>query len=267
VSSQPSITGKTRLYAIIGDPVSQVRSPEVFTERFAALGKDAVLVAAHVPPASFDSAVRGLMALGNMDGLLVTLPYKNRIVPLANRLGPTAELVGAINALRREADGSWTGDMFDGAGMVRGIQRKGYRLAGRRAVLFGCGGAGSAIAVELARAGVAALRVVDPEQAKASALVALLQTAFPACEVESGPIDAAKRDLIVNASPVGMRKDDGLPMPLGALSPETLVADVVVRESPTALIAHAQRYGCQWTGGKDMHSGQIEEILRFFGAA
>jgi shikimate dehydrogenase len=115
MTSTLKITGATRLYAIVGDPIVQVRSPEVFTERFAGAGINAVLVPAHVPIARFDEVIPALMALGNLDGLLVTVPFKARMLPFANRLGPTAACIGAVNSLRREADGSWTGDMFDGA--------------------------------------------------------------------------------------------------------------------------------------------------------
>ena len=119
-------TGATRLYAIIGDPIAQVRSPEVFTERFAAAGIDAVLVPAHVPAERFDAIVPALMALGNLDGLLVTVPFKARMASLRKRLGcDGADCIGAVNALRREADGTWTGDMFDGAGFVRGARAQG----------------------------------------------------------------------------------------------------------------------------------------------
>ena len=154
MSATVQLTGATRLYAIVGDPVAQVRSPEVFTARFAADGIDAVLIPVHVPAADFDAIAPALLAIGNVDGVLVTIPFKARIVPHATRLGPAAQCIGAANALRREADGTWTGEMFDGVGFVRGAQHKGERLHGRRVVLFGAGGAGSAIAYALADAGV-----------------------------------------------------------------------------------------------------------------
>ena len=148
------INGSTRLYGIVGDPIVQVRSPETYTELFAAAGKNAILIPLHVLPGEFDKTMPALMQLGNTDGLLVTVPYKARMVPYATRLGETAQRIGAVNALRREADGTWTGDMFDGAGFVRGVERKGEVLRGRRVAMYGAGGAGRAIAVELARAGV-----------------------------------------------------------------------------------------------------------------
>jgi len=260
------ITGKTRLYGIVGDPIEHVRSPEVYTGYFAEHGINAVLVPMHIRQDRFEDTIAGLMNLGNLDGLLVTLPFKARLVGHASRLGTTARMVDAVNALRREADGSWSGDMFDGAGMIRGIERKGHSLHGRRALLLGCGGAGSAIAVELASAGVSALRIVDRDPSKARALVEVLRGAFANCDIDFGEADTTGRDLIVNATPVGMKPDDGLPAPLGPLASSVLVADVILSgDRNTALVEHARRYGCATFNGKDMHSGQIEAILDFFG--
>ncbi len=188
-----SITGATRLFAIVGDPIAQVRSPEVFSERFAAAGIDAVLIPAHVAADDFDAVVPALMRLRNLDGLLVTVPFKARFVRFATRLGPTARCIDAVNALRREADGSWTADMFDGAGFVRAAQRKGQRLEGRRVALFGAGGAGSAIACALAAAGAASIDIVDPAAGKAQALVDKLRAAFPACALAAASCPVGER--------------------------------------------------------------------------
>src|SRR6478752_8616123 len=134
--SAPAITGKTRLFCIVGDPIVQVRSPQVYTEQFAAAGIDAVLVPMQVSADRCAEIIPALMALGNLDGLLVTAPLKARVAAFADRFGPTASCIGAVNALRREADGSWTGDMFDGEGFVRGLLAKGARVRGRRVLQF-----------------------------------------------------------------------------------------------------------------------------------
>ncbi|MEP6609950.1 MAG: ThiF family adenylyltransferase [Burkholderiaceae bacterium] len=258
------ITGATRLYAILGDPIVQVRSPEVFTDRFAAANVNAVLVPALVPTERFDKIIPALMAIGNLDGLLVTVPFKARMVPFASRLGTAAKCIRAVNALRREVDGSWTGDMFDGEGFVRGIERKGERIRRRRVLMFGAGGAGSAIACALAGAEVESIGIVDPDADRVEALVNALRSAFPDCEVAAATSKAADVDMIVNASPVGMRTGDGMPGDIGTLSSDTLVGDVVITESPTALIQHGLRYGCRCVTGHDMHSGQIDAIINFF---
>jgi shikimate dehydrogenase len=261
------ITGATRLYVIIGDPIAQARSPETFSEGFAATGVDAVLVPVHVPEQSFDEIVPALLKVGNLDGVLVTVPFKPRMVAFADRLGATARTVGALNALRREADGSWTGDMFDGIGFVHGAERKGERIRGRRVVLFGAGGAGSAIACALADAGVMSIDVIDTNAPRADALVAKLEVAFPECVFAAAKSVSRGADMVVNASTAGMRPDDGLPGEIGPLDPGALVGDVVNIATPTPLIRHAMRYGCRFIEGRDMHAGQGDAILAFFASA
>lgn len=264
MTSTLRITGATRLYMIVGDPIVQVRSPEVYTERFAAAGMNAVLVPAQVCAERFDEVIPALMSLGNLDGLLVTAPFKARMLPFASQLGAAAACIGAVNALRREADGSWSGDMFDGAGFVRGIEAKGERVRGRRVLMFGAGGAGSAIACALAGAGVKSIHIVNPDPRRSETLAVALRKAFPDCSVATANSRPTDVDMIVNASPVGMRPGDGMPGDIGALTADTLVGDVVISESPTALIQHALRHGCSWVDGREMHSGQIEAIMTFF---
>jgi len=258
------INGSTRLYGIVGDPIVQVRSPETYTELFAAAGKNAILIPLHVLPGEFDKTMPALMQLGNIDGLLVTVPYKARMVPYATRLGETAQRIGAVNALRREADGTWTGDMFDGAGFVRGAERKGEVLRGRRVMMYGAGGAGRAIAVELARAGVRSIAIIELHPDRAESLAKILRHAFPACEAAAVAALPAAFDMIVNASTVGMRAGDGLPGDIGTLAADTLVGDVINSEAPTPIIQHGLRHGCRYVTGRDMHSGQIDALLAFF---
>jgi len=259
------VTGSTRLYAIIGDPIAQVRSPETINARFASAGVDALLFPAHVTEDRFEPAVRGLMSLANLDGLVVTVPHKVRMMAMAMRVEEGARVVGAINVLRREGDGSWTGAMFDGAGMVRALRTKGGRLEGRTVILYGAGGAGSAIAFSLAEAGVKSIDFVDPMNERIAALTGRLKEAFPNCRF--GIVDSwhARFDMVVNASPVGMHGNDAMPGEIGSLNSDTIVGDVVVSERPTALIRHASAHGCLSVTGREMHAGQIDAILRFFG--
>lgn len=262
----PNITGATRLYAIIGDPIAQVRSPEVFTQRFAEQAIDAVMVPVHVPADRFDTIAPALLAVGNLDGVLVTIPFKARMAAYAARIGATGTTIGAVNALRREGDGSWTGDMFDGVGFVRGAERKAQRIRGRRVVLFGAGGAGSAIACELAQGDVESIDIIDTDASKATHLAATLTRAFPQCTFVTASALRDDIDMIVNASPVGMRPDDGMPGAIGRLHPGILVGDVVITPTPTALIRHAMQAGCPWVDGRDMHAGQVDALLAFFAA-
>ncbi|HET8875427.1 MAG TPA: ThiF family adenylyltransferase [Casimicrobiaceae bacterium] len=255
--------GATRLFAIIGDPVAQVRSPAVYTERFAREGIDAVMIPVHVPAAQFDAIVPGLLRIANLDGVVVTVPFKGRMLPFADRLGATAACIGAVNALRREADGTWTGDMFDGEGFVHGAQRKGLRLEARRVALFGAGGAGSAIACALARAGVASIALIDADEARAHMLAARFGAAFPSVAFACADAVPDGSDMIVNATPVGMADADGLPGVIAGLRPDAVIGDVVIREAPTPIIRLAQRERVPYVTGLDMHAGQADALMSF----
>ncbi|RZF29011.1 shikimate dehydrogenase [Paraburkholderia sp. UYCP14C] len=267
MSPAPSITGKTRLYAIVGDPVVQVRSPQVYCAEFAKAGVDAVLVPMHIAAAEIHDVLPALLKLKNLDGVLVTSPFKADAMSIAAEVHPRARRVGAVNALRRGANGLWFGDMFDGEGFVRGILAHGHKVSGRRALVLGCGGAGSAIAGALIDAGVSSITVFDPDEARAQNVSDALSKSSGACRVTAGSADAAGKDLIVNASVVGMRESDGMPADFSTLTADVLVGDVVLRpeDRPTALIAHAKRCGCPVVTGVDMHEGQVDAILEFFG--
>jgi shikimate dehydrogenase len=262
----PIVDGATRLYGIIGDPIVQVGSPRLYTERLRAAGRNAILVPLHVLPDRFEETVRGLKALANLDGLVITVPYKARIVPFADRILAMGETVGAINVMRRDSDGRWSGDMFDGRGLVGALRAEGHAIEGRRVMLIGAGGVGSAIAVALAEAGVAAITVSDVEPARAAALAQRVSRAFAGCRIVVGAPIADNHDMIVNASPVGMAAGDGLPAPLGALDRRTLAFDVVVKPEATPFLRHAQSFGCATLGGYAMMAAQVDEAIAFLEA-
>jgi shikimate dehydrogenase len=261
----PLVDGTTRLYGIIGDPIAQVKSPEAMTARFRAARRNAILVPFHVPAARFDETMRGIMALANLDGLIVTIPYKARVLPYVDLVLPTGRQAGAINAMRREPDGRWTGDMFDGRGLVRGLRAQGHAPEGRRVMLIGAGGAGSAVACALAEAGAAAITLFDLEEERARSLAARVAAAYPACAVRAAPPTAAGHDTLVNATPIGMAPDDGLPAELGRLDPRLLVVDIIIKPEATPLLRHARASGCRTVDGRVMLEGQAEEVARFFG--
>ena len=261
---QALIDGSTRLLGIVGDPIAQVKSPLVLNPRFKAAGANVVLVPFNVRPDHFEATLRGLMALGNLDGLIVTVPYKVRALALVDEVKPTGRKVGAINAMRREADGRWSGDMFDGKGLVRGLADEGIGVGKRRVMLIGAGGAGSAVAVALADAGAAAITIHDVDGAKAASLAARVAQAYPACEAHVGKPQAAGFDIIVNATPTGMAPGDGMPADLGKLDPSQLVIDVITEPEVTPLLAFARSCGCRGIGGKTMLAGQAAELQEFF---
>ncbi|WP_296185713.1 shikimate dehydrogenase family protein [Pseudomonas sp. UBA1879] len=259
------ITGKTRLYAMLGNPVAQVRSPEVFNPLFASSNKDALLFAAQSEPAHLTTVVAGLKAMANLDGLFVTIPHKVAMLQHADRVLPNGLRVGAVNALRREPDGSWTADMFDGQGFVAALLGKGLSAEGKRAQIYGAGGAGMAIAVALADAGANAINLCDTDAVKAQSVASHLQAHCPDCQMTANAPAGELLDVLINASPVGMRPEDGLPGSLQGLHAHSIIGDVIISHVPTALIRHARSSGYANVDGADMHAGQVQALARFFG--
>src|SRR5262250_2733818 len=155
------ITGTTRLFAILGDPLSKARTPEGMNALFAEHGLDAVMVPAEVDPAGFANAVEGFKRLRNCDGLVLTMPHKQAMCAHVDELRANGRRVGAINAARRLPDGRWVGDMFDGLGYVGALRRHGIDPAGKRVHMIGAGGVARAMAMALAQAGITSFTVRD----------------------------------------------------------------------------------------------------------
>ena len=261
----PPIHGGTRLIAHIGYPTHTFKSPMIYNPYFARAGIDAVVVPMACKPAHFANLLRSLSQLENTLGALITMPHKVSVVDLLDEITPTARVAGACNAVKRTADGRLVGDMFDGTGFVRGMQRKGLVLRGKRALVVGTGGVGSAIAASLAAADVAAISLFDLDSASSQTLARRLGEHWPHMAVQTGHCDPAGHDLVVNATPLGMYPGDPLPLEVSRLAPGTFVGEVVMREETTAFVAAARARGCQVQVGTDMLFEQIPAYLEFFG--
>ncbi|MBI3708436.1 MAG: shikimate dehydrogenase [Proteobacteria bacterium] len=259
------VSGSTRLFGIVGDPIEQVRSPGMITAELRRRGADAVLVPIHVRPDDFEACVRHIMKIRNLGGLVFTIPYKARACALADELGPQARAVGAANALTRRTDGGWVADIFDGLGCIEAFRRQGFAFAGRRAMLIGAGGAGSAIGVAIACERPAAIRLFDGDAERARALADKIRRVDGRIAVEIGPPAWDGFDVLLNASPVGMLDDRRLPVAAAALPRQLVVFDAVVKPEKTGLLALAEASGCRTIYGRDMMRGQIARMVDFFG--
>lgn len=262
-TSGVGISGRTRLFAVLGDPVAQVMAPAMMNRLFAEHGLDAVLVPVEVSPSDLDAAVDGMKRIGNLDGFLVTVPHKLALYRHADHLGDAAGLIGSVNAMRREADGSWSGHNFDGEGFVRGLLGADRPVAGKRFSLIGAGGAGVSIAAAVLQAGAAGLAIVDIDPSRAEALAARLDTRWPGlARAAAGPDPAS--DVVVNATPLGLRDGDPLPFALDGLRPGATVADIIMKPAETRLLREAAARGFGTHPGLPMLSEQIPLYREFF---
>ena len=259
------IRGTTTLIAHIGYPTHTFKSPMIYNPYFEHAGIDAVVVPMGVKAEDFAHALRSIFKFTNIRGALITMPHKVSACGLVDELSATAQIAGACNAIVLRPDGTLLGDMFDGAGFVRGVLRKGVRLTGARALVVGCGGVGCAIAASLAAAGVAEIGLFDKQAASAEGLAARLHTHYAALKVGTGFNDPAGFDVVVNATPMGMNEGDALPMDVSRIAPTTFVGEVVMKAEMTAFLAAAKARGCAVQIGSDMLFEQIPAYLEFFG--
>jgi shikimate dehydrogenase len=261
-----TIDGKTRVIGVIGDPITGVRSPEWFNELFARQEINAVVVPMAVTAGDLESAFAGLKRIGNLDALIVTMPHKGRMSALLDALGPAAQTLGSVNAVRRMPDGRWMGDMFDGRGCVEGLREKGHDVSGRSVFVLGVGAAGSAVAFAMAEAGTKTLVLDDLNRSRVDAVAQRIQAAYPATHVMARPIELqADYDFAVNCTPLGMKSDDPLPFDPEVLPASTVVVDIITKPEVTPLLERAQATGHRIHAGKHMHAAQAVEAAKFLG--
>ncbi len=261
------ISGKTLLIAHLGYPTEAFKAPMIYNPWFEKTGIDAVVVPMGVQALDYPGVLEALARLTNLRGALVTMPHKVATLALVAEATPAAQIAGACNALLKRADGSWLGDQFDGAGFVRGVERKGRAIGGTRAIVSGAGGVGSAIAASLAAGGAAELMLFDRDPRAAEALRERLLAHYPALAVGIGSNDPAGFDLVVNATPLGMRDDDPLPFDVTRIAPSAFVGEVVMKSEVTPLLRAARARGCATQPGTDMLFEMIPAYLEFFGFA
>jgi len=259
------ISGKTTLIAHLGYPTEGFKAPLIYNPWFEKQGIDAVVVPMGVLSDDYRTFLTTLFKLTNLKGALVTMPHKIVTSELMDEVTPTAAIAGACNAILKREDGTLLGDQFDGAGFVRGVLRKGKVLKGARVLVLGSGGVGCAIAASLAGAGVAEMMLFDTNPRSVTALAERLMQHYPALRVETGSRDPHGYDLIVNATPLGMKDDDPIPFDVDRIAPETFVGEVVMKTEYTPLLRAARDKGCLVQVGTDMLYEMIPAYLEFFG--
>ena len=252
----------TRIYAIIADPIAQVRSPQEFRQRFAERGIDATMVPLHVGSHDFSAVTNTLLSVRNFDGVVVSVPHKFTAAQSCRSLVGEARATGAVNVMRR-CVGGWEGGLLDGEGFVGGLRMSGYDPAGMKCAIVGSGGAGTAIASSLLKASVGQLVMSDIDDARLGAAVRRLQRTAPE-RVVAGSADASC-DLAVNATPLGMSTRDPLPFDPGVLGPDAIVAEVIMTPARTALLDAAAALGLRTVEGRRMLDGQLDAMWEFFG--
>jgi shikimate dehydrogenase len=258
------VDAHTRLFFIIGDPISHVRAPVVWSALMKRHGINAVLLPAHVESVGLDDAIRGAKALKNLAGLMFTMPHKVAAIRHADTLSARAQRVGSINLLRRDPDGRWAGDNVDGAGFIAGLRADGVVLDGLDVYVHGCGGVGQNIAWSLAMEPIASLTVFDIDAEGAAQFAARLSTKSRA-RIRACAATMRACGLAVNASPLGLEPTDPLPFAVGELPRSAVVADVIMEPLMTPLLSSAQDRGLKIHHGRHMMNFAMPLAAAFYG--
>ncbi len=244
-----NITGETKIYGIIGNPVHHSMSPEMHNIAFREHGMNSVYIA--LPTSHISDGVRGLKALG-FKGVSITIPYKQDVIPFVDVIDPVAEKIGAINTLviKKGEDSSEKivyGYNTDWIGANRALEEK-ISLQGSRVLVLGAGGSARAIGFGLLEAGAEVI-LTNRTAEKGRKLAGQLGCSFYRTD-ELGQIQA---DVLVNATSVGMVPDtEKTPVPKDLLSGFKVVMDIVYAPLQTRLIKEAQSVGCQTVDGLSM---------------
>jgi len=259
------ITGKTKLYGIVADPILQVKTPQTINAWMSKHHVDGILVPIHVPASGLKSLVEGLRGMINLGGLVVTVPHKTTIIHLCDEVSQAAQLVGAVNIIRRTSAGRLVGDILDGKGFVGGLKQHNIDIKGKKVFLVGAGGAANAIAFSLCESGVQELAVHNRTKSKVEDMFSRLGKIYPSVKMTFATSSPVGYDVIVNASSLGMAETDPLPCAIEALQSNQVVAEIIMSPTLTPLLAAAQQKGCKIQYGLPMLESQIELMVDFMG--
>jgi shikimate dehydrogenase len=257
-------TGKADVFVMLAHPVGHAKSPGIFNEIFEQRGLDSLMVPLSCRSEDFDTFWTGITAAENIRGVIISVPYKTAVYHKCAAAHDRAARVQSANSVRRQADGSWYADNFDGVGFIDALTANGHQISGRRVLQVGAGGAGASLAYCLAEAGAEEIRLNDIDADRARKLAALVGRAFPKCRIEPGAADPTGMHLAVNATPVGMRANDPLPLDVSRLTPDMTVVDIIMEPAETALLRKARETGCRVQPGRPMMDFQVQAMSEFF---
>lgn len=259
-------TGKARVALTIGHPIAQVRSPSAVNAELARRGLDAVLVPMDVEPPDLAAALGIVRRWRNCSGAIVTVPHKIPAAAMVERLSPRAELLGAVNIVRRAADASLEGDMVDGDGFLAALAATGGTAHGASVVMFGGGGVGLALLLALIHAGARTIAIHEPNEERRQALVRVAARIGASDRLSLDAMAALpSADIAINATPLGMSPGDPLPFDPRLLQKGAHVADVVTSPEVTPLLREALACGLSIQTGRAMAEAQMPAQIQYLG--
>jgi shikimate dehydrogenase len=257
------ITGTTKIYGIFGCPVTHTASPAMHNAAFAKLGLDCAYCPFEVAPEKIAHAAEGIRAM-KLQGVNITVPHKEKILKSLDELSPEAAVIGAVNTIVNK-NGKLIGYNTDGVGFLRSLEKDGrVQIKGKKMVLFGAGGAGRAVAIQSLLVGLKDVVIVDVIDKKARDLAKHINSKIRGLRARTIPAvtDIINEvipfaDIIVHATPIGMKPADPLPFDTSCLHKGQIVYDLIYNPPQTKLLRTARKKGCRTFNGLGMllHQG------------
>jgi shikimate dehydrogenase len=256
-SSLAPINAATRLCAVLGSPIRHSASPAMHNAAFAALGLNWRYLAFEVDPKNLCAAIEGARAM-NFAGLNLTVPHKLLAVDMVDELDASAKTWGAVNTIKFAPDAAGkiraVGFNTDADGLANSLREDlAVKLRGAKVLLLGVGGAGRTAALKLAAESVAELFLVNRTASKAEEIAVEIKKQFPSVKVSTG-YPKAKVDLLLNATSLGLKPEDGSPLdetPF-SINQARAVYDMIYQPAETKLLAAATAAGCKTANGIGM---------------
>ena len=247
-----NISGKTKIIGIFGYPVEHSLSPSMHNAAFSYLNLDFCYVPFSVMPEMLENAVNGIRAM-NIVGVNVTIPHKEKILPLLDMLSDEAQFIGSVNTIKNDS-GELTGFNTDGKGFMISLSEKGIEVKGRRVLLIGAGGAARAVGYYICR-DASSLLIYNRNIGRAEVLKTHLSSfkenvqAVGEDEINNKNF-FSEIDIIINTTPLGLKSDDPLPLNASLLNKSQTVCDLIYKE--THLLQQASIVGCKTVNGLGM---------------
>lgn len=254
-----SVTGKTKLLGVIGNPLEHSISPQLHNTLSRYLGIDAVYVPFYVQNGQLKDTVKGLLAV-NVFGFNITIPYKSDIICCIDKLSKEAALIGAVNTVKN-INGKLYGYNTDASGFIRSFKEEmDMELKGKKVVIFGAGGAARAIAVGLAFEGVSQISIINRTILKASEIAEIINNNISPIAKYYGTIDSMatnvlkQGDIIINTTSLGMYPDiDKTPIKFPfKFSDNQVLYDIIYNPKKTRFIEEGERQGLKTVNGLGM---------------
>lgn len=269
------ITGHTRTFGVLGSPISHSISPQMHNEAFRQLGMDCVYLAFDVGSEGMPTAVNGLRTL-NVRGFNVTMPNKNVMASLCDKLSPAAEIIGAVNTVVNN-NGVLTGYTTDGTGYMRAVEDAGHNIIGKKMTLLGAGGASTAIFVQAALDGLSEISIFSRHNSKFNArardIIEKLKT-HTTCKVNLYNLEdeaLLKHEInesviLTNGTSVGMSPDtdNSIINDVTMFHKDLIVSDIIYNPRETKLMRLAKEAGCPTFNGLYMLLYQGAEAFKIW---